>query len=97
MHRKNRLKRAQDNKATNWEQVVFSDETNIRLNTVKGLGWKLPGKKENRTNREAFEQGERLKLFFKSRFWSHRLFQAELNADLTCDIYNRGLVSTARK
>ena len=38
----------------------------------------LARKKEDRTNRQAFDQGERLGLFFKSRFWSHRLFQAEL-------------------
>ena len=37
VHGKNRLKRTQDNKATNWEQVIFSDETTIRLNTVKVL------------------------------------------------------------
>ena len=38
----------------------------------------LARKKEARTNRQIFEQDEYLGLFFKSRFWSHRLFQAEL-------------------
>ena len=37
-------------------------------------------KKEDRTNRQAFDQGERtsVRVFLKSRFWSHRLFQADL-------------------
>ena len=78
VHRTNRLKWAQYNKATNWEQVIFSDETTIRLSTVKALLWNLPREKEDLSSRQAFEQGECLRLFFKSRFWSHRLFQAEL-------------------
>ena len=53
------LKWAQGHKATNWEQVIFSDETNIRRNTVKGLVQKLTGKKEDPSNRQAFDQGER--------------------------------------
>ena len=79
VHRKNRLKWAQDNKATNWEQMIFSDETTIRLNTVKGLVWNLTGKKKIlRTVKHSTKVNESLGLFFKSRFWSHRLFQAEL-------------------
>ena len=35
VHRKNRFRWAQDNKATNWERVIFSEETAFRLNTVK--------------------------------------------------------------
>ena len=77
MHRKNRLKWAQDNKATNWKQVIFSDETTIRLNAVKGIGMNFASKKEDRTKCQAFDQGERRGLFFKSKFWSRRLFQAE--------------------
>ena len=39
----------------------------------------LAGKKEDRTNRQASTKvNESLRLFFKSRFWSHCLFQAEL-------------------
>ena len=58
VHRKNRLKWAQDNKDTNWEHVIFLDETNIRRNTIKRLGRKLTGKKDP-SNRRAFDQGER--------------------------------------
>ena len=74
VNRKNRLQWTQDNKPTNWKQVIFSDETTIRLSTVKGL----IRKKEDRTNRQAFDQDERLGLLFKSRFCSHCLFQTEL-------------------
>ena len=65
VHRKNRLKWAQNNKATNCEQVIFSDEITIRLNIVKKIGMKLDRKKEDPSNRQAFEQGERLELFFQ--------------------------------
>ena len=41
----------------------------------KTIGMELAGKK---TNRQAFEQVERLKLLFKSKFWSHRPSQEEL-------------------
>ena len=53
----------------------------------------LARKKANRTNHQVFDQGENLGLLFKSRFWSHRQFQAELKCRI-CDIYTRG---TARK
>ena len=33
----NRLKWAQDHKAMDWNQVIFSDKTTIRLNYIKGL------------------------------------------------------------
>src|ERR1700722_16648611 len=38
-HRNNRLKWAQ---ATNWDHVIFTDETTVRLNHVKGFVWNLP-------------------------------------------------------
>ena len=41
-HRKNRLRWAQHNKATDWNQVIFSDE----MNSVKGLVWNFPEKKK---------------------------------------------------
>ena len=37
----------------------------------------LARREEDRTNCQAFEQDERLELFFKSNFCSHRLFQVE--------------------
>ena len=36
-HRKNRLRWAQHHKATDWNQVIFSNETTVRLNSIKGL------------------------------------------------------------
>ena len=38
-HRINRLKWAHDYKAMDWNQVVFTDETTVRLNCVKGMVW----------------------------------------------------------
>ena len=45
-HQKNRLKWAQHHKAIDWNQVIFSDETTIRLNSVKELVWNFPEKKK---------------------------------------------------
>ncbi|CAF1258371.1 unnamed protein product [Didymodactylos carnosus] len=41
--RENRLKWAREHQAANWDQVIFSDETTVRMNPVKGLVWNLPG------------------------------------------------------
>ncbi|CAF3302065.1 unnamed protein product [Rotaria socialis] len=45
-HRQNRLRWAQHHKATDWNQVIFSDETAVRLNSVKGLVWNFPRNKK---------------------------------------------------
>ena len=44
-HRINRLKWGDDYKAMDWNQVIFIDETTVRLNCVKEMVWNLPGKK----------------------------------------------------
>jgi Transposase len=76
-HREKRLKWAEDQRATDWNQVIISDETTIRMNSVKGLVWNLPGKKEGCANCQAPYQGQCLGLLFNSRFWSRRMFQGE--------------------
>ena len=47
-HRINRLKWAHQNVGvdTNWDEVIFSDETTVFLNRVKGRSWNLPGRKK---------------------------------------------------
>ncbi|CAF2059596.1 unnamed protein product [Rotaria magnacalcarata] len=45
-HRQNRLRWAQHHKATDWNQMIFSDETTVRLNSAKGLVWNFPGNKK---------------------------------------------------
>ena len=47
--------------------MIFSDETTIHLNTLKGIGMELARKKEDRMNSQAFDQGEYLGLSLKSR------------------------------
>ena len=46
-HQQNRLSWAQQHKATDWNQVIFADETAVRLISTKGLVWNFPGKKES--------------------------------------------------
>ena len=67
-HRENRLQWAQDYENTNWDRVIFSDETTVRMNSVKGMVWNLSGK------RKLFEL---LNILSKPMFGSHRLFQTE--------------------
>src|ERR1700733_5912993 len=45
-HRLNRIKWAHKNINTNWDQVIFSDETTVFLNRVKGRFWNFPGRKK---------------------------------------------------
>ena len=52
-HRTNRLKWAHDHKAMNWNQVVFTDETTIRLNCVKENGLERTWKKTGHANCQA--------------------------------------------
>ena len=70
--------------------MIFSDETTIRLDTVKRLVWDLAEKK---TNCHAFDQG-----CFSSQGFGHIIcFEQNFNAEFMCDIYKRGLLPTAGK
>ena len=68
--------------------MISSDAIIIRLNTVKGLVWNLPGKKEDRTNSQAFEHGGCLS---SQGFGRIIYFKQNLNAELMCDIYKRDI------
>jgi transposase len=96
-HREKRLKWAQDHRATNWNQVIFSDETTIRLNSVKGLVWNLPGKKKVvRTVKHSIKVNV-WDCFSSQGFGRIVCFKENLNAELMCHIYKCGLLPTAQK
>ena len=46
-----------------WNRIIFSDETTVRLNQLKRCVWNLPGK------RKVFRtvKGEHLRMFFMQR------------------------------
>ena len=46
-HQMNRFKWTQDHKVMDYNQMIFSDETTIRLNCVKELLWNLPGQERS--------------------------------------------------
>ena len=96
-HRENRLKWAQEHQATNWDQVIFSDETTVRLNSVKGLVWNLPGKKKMvRTVKHPIKVN--IWGCFSSRGFGRVVcFRQNLDSKFPCDIYKRGLLPTAQK
>jgi transposase len=96
-HREKRLKWAQDHKAMDWNQVIFSDETTVRLNSVKGLVWNLPGKKKVvRTVKHPIKVNV-WGCFSSQGFGRIVCFKENLNAELMCNIYKYGLLPTAKK
>jgi transposase len=95
-HRKVRLQWAQDHLATDWDQVIFSDEATVYLNQVKGRVWNPPGnKKVVRT----VKHPTKVNVWgcFSSRGFGRIIcFKENLDAKLMCDIYKRALLPTAR-
>ena len=77
--------------------MIFSDETTIRLNTVKRLVWNLPGKKKILRIVKHSTKMNVWGYFSSQGFGRIVYFKQKSNAELMCDIYKRGLVPTARK
>ena len=96
-HREKRLEWAEDQRTTNWDQVIFSDETTIRMNSVKGLVWNLPGKKKVVQTIKHPIKVNVWGCFSARGFGRVVCFNENLNADLMCDINKYGLLPTARK
>jgi transposase len=95
-HQKNRLKWAEAHLATNWDQVIFSDETTIRLNQVKRRVWNTPGKKKVvRTVKHPIKI-DVWGCFSSKGFGQIKCFKENLDAKLMCEIYKRYLLPTAR-
>lgn len=96
-HREKRLKWVEDHRTTNWDQLIFTDETTIRLNSAKGFVWNLPGKKRIvRTIKHPIKVNA-WGWFSTQEFGRVLCFNENLNDDLMCDIYKYGLLSTAQK
>ena len=96
-HRENCLKWAQEHQAMNWDQVIYSDETTVHLNFVKGLVWNLPGKKKVvRTVKHPIKVN--VWGCFSSRGFGRVVcFRQNLDSKFLYDIYKLGLLPTARK
>jgi transposase len=94
-HRKNRLKWAKDHLSTDWNQVIFSDETTVYLNKAKGRVWNLPGKKKVARTVKHPTKVNVWGCFSSKGFGRIICFKENLNAELMCDIYKRGLLPTA--
>ena len=96
-HRERRLQWAQDHQTMDWDQVIFSDETTIRLNSVKGMFWNLPGKKKViRTVKHPLKVNV-WGCFSSKGFGRIVCFRQNLDAKFLCEIYQYGLLPTARK
>ena len=96
-HQETRLKWALTHQDIDWNQVIFSDETTICLNSVKGLIWNLPGKKKVvRTVKYPIKMSV-WGCFSSKGFGRIVCFRQNLDARFMCTIYKHDLLRTARK
>ena len=77
--------------------MIFSDETTIPLNCVTGLVWNLTRKRKVVWNCRASNQSNVWHCFSSKGFGPIICLKQNLNAELMCDIYKRGLLLMARK
>lgn len=77
--------------------MIFSDETTVRLNSVKGFVWNIPGKKKVVQTVKYPIKVNVCGCFSSKGFGRIVCFKENLNAELMCDIYKHGLLPTARK
>lgn len=96
-HRKKRLNWARNHGTMDWDHVIFSDETTIRLNSVKGCLWNLPGRKKVIRTVKHSAKVNVWGCFSSRGFGRIICFKEKLNSKLMCNIYKRGLLPTARK
>lgn len=94
-HRSDRLKWAEDHQDNDWDRVIFSDESTIYLNQVKGRVWNLPEKKKVARTVKHPTKCNLWGCFSSKGFGRVICFKEDLDAELLCKIYKRGLLPTA--
>lgn len=95
-HRQDRFRWAQVTSDIDWDKIIFSDETTLRLNQVKRYAWNLPGqRKVIRTVKNAVKVNV-WGCFSSNGFGRIWCFRENLNAKLLCTIYKHNLLPTAR-
>ena len=76
--------------------MIFSDETTVRLNSVKELVWNFSGKKVVRTVKHPVKVD--VWGYFSSKDFGHIIcFRQKLHAKFMCNIYKYVLLPTAQK
>jgi hypothetical protein len=96
-YRMNRLKWANAKKDTNWNQVIFSDETTFFLSHIKRRAWNFPGRKKVVRTLKHLIKVNAWGCFSSKGFGKIICFKKNLNAQLMCKIYENGLLPTSRK
>jgi transposase len=95
-HRQNRLRWAEATRDIDWNRVIFSGETTVRLNQLKRFVWNLPGRRKVvRTVKYPIKVNV-WGCFSSNGFGRVYCFRENLKADLLCTIYKRCLLPTAR-
>lgn len=96
-HEKNRFKWARNQRFTNWNRVIFSDEMTVYLNRVKRRVWYLPGNRKVVLTVKHPVKVNVWGCFSSKGFGRIFCFKENLDAKLMCRIYKRYLLPTARR
>ena len=95
-HRQKRLQWAQAVRGVDWNRIVFTDETTVRLNQLKRCVWNLPRKRKVFRTVKYPVKVNLWGCFSCNGFGRIYCFHENLRADLLCKIYKRCLLPTAR-
>lgn len=96
-HRHQRLNWAKKHKNFDWNKVIFTDESTFYLNQPIGKTWNFPGKKKVIRTVKHPAKVHVWGCFSASGFGEIICFQRNLDAEFMCHIYEKGLLSSARR
>ena len=95
-HRQKRLQWAKAVRGVDWNRIVFTDETTVRLNQLKRCVRNVPGKRKVFRTMKYPEKVNLWGCFPCNDFGRIDCFRENFRADLLCKIYKRCLLPTAR-
>jgi transposase len=95
-HRKGRLEWAKANEDRDWNQVIFTDETTIKLFRNKKRVWRRPGQRIVMRSVKHPVKVQVWGCISAHGFGKIVCFKRNLNANLLCKIYKNGLLPSAK-
>lgn len=94
-HRINRVGWAEKHRNFDWSSVIFTDETTFYLTSSGRKTWQSPLKRKMQRTVKFPQKLNAWGAFSAQGFGKLICFTENLNAELLCSIYERGLLSTA--
>jgi transposase len=96
-HRRNRLEWAQQHIEINWNEILFTDESTIKLFYYRSKAWRKPG---GRVVRRTVKHPVKMHIWgcmSSGGFGKAYVFKENLNAQLLCKIYRKALLPSAEE